>query len=84
MFDGFVVTCLTRVTGPTIPVPARRETLISLAPLPREPSIATAEDLKHVTEFAGNECCCSMWRQGAGNVRCEARGYVIADSIHRQ
>jgi hypothetical protein len=40
--------------------------------------------LNHATEFSINECCYHLRWQGVGNVRCEARGYIIADSIHRK
>jgi hypothetical protein len=40
--------------------------------------------LNHAIEFAINGCCYCMQWQGVGNLRCDARGYVNADSIHRK
>ena len=40
--------------------------------------------LNHASDITTNERCDHMRRQGAGNVRGEARRHVIADGIHRK
>ena len=61
-----------------MPVPARRELLICA-----QCARSTSEP-DHAIEFAINERCDRMRRYGVGNVRREARWYILADSIRRK